>query len=105
MTLAYYCKDIVATFLPQCATLVCGDSFDDHYQLQLRGDPDEDGEKSDEPYEDINLRELRYSGKSLADSDELPDGYVHLVKNKENKENSNTEDADKKETRRLNEYG
>lgn len=84
--------------------LACCEPFDDLYQLQLR---EEDSNESEESYEDVNIGKLRYQGKNLADSENLSDGYVHLVKNKENKENNDTEDveSDKKETRKLNEYG
>lgn len=84
------------------------------YPLQLKEDPDEetreeeergeggkgDESDSDDSYDDVEIAPLRYTNKTLMESEDLPDGYVHLLKSKR---------KDGKEevivTRRQNEYG
>ena len=60
------------------------------YPLQLKEEPDEeekgeggkgDESDSDESYDDVEIAPLRYTDKTLMDSEALPEGYVHLVKN------------------------
>lgn len=58
------------------------------YLLQLTEEPEEergvkgDGSDSDESYDDVEIAPVRYTDKTLVESEELPDGYVHLLKNK-----------------------
>ena len=60
------------------------------YQLQLKEEPDEEekegreGEDSDtdESYDDVEIAPMKYTDKTLMDSEDLPAGYVHLLKNK-----------------------
>lgn len=75
------------------------------YLPQLREHPEEeDDDDSDESYEDVKLGGVNYSSKNLEDSDELPDGYVHLVKNQGKRKKVEGEETTNG-TRKLNEYG
>ena len=67
------------------------------YPLQLKEEPDEeetreeeeekgeggkgDESDSDESYDDVEIVPVRYTDKTLMDSEDLPEGYVHLLKN------------------------
>ena len=71
------------------------------YLLQLKEEPEDDSSGSDESYEDVEVAPVSYSDKTLMEAEDLPDGYVHLVKNKRKEEEGET----RRETRRQNEYG
>ena len=75
--------------------------FNDLYPLQLKEESEDDSDgDSHESYEDIETTRLSYKEKMLMESEDLPDGYVHLVKN-ERKEEGETKET----MRRQNEYG
>ena len=73
------------------------------YLLQLREHLEEADDDSDEPYEDVKLGDFNYSSKNHNNSDELPDGYVHLVKNQGKRKKVEGEETTNG-TRKLNEY-
>ena len=83
------------------------------YLLQLKEEPDEeekggtDGEGSDsnESYDDVEIAPMRYTDKTLMDSEDLPAGYVHLVKNKRKDKGGEGETSRVIVGRRQNEYG
>ena len=70
------------------------------YQLQLKEEEEEGEGDSDQSYEETELGYISYPRKKLAESDNLPEGYVHLVKSKEKEADTNT-----CKTRKGNEYG
>ena len=41
-----------------------------------------EGSDSDESYDDVEIAPVRYTDKTFVESEDLPDGYVHLLKNK-----------------------
>ena len=78
------------------------------YHLQLTEEPGEDeGSGSDESYEDVEVAPaVVYPDKMLMESIDLPDGYVHLVKNKrKNSKEAMEGETSTRETRKENEYG
>ena len=70
-----------------------------HLAVRELKEEEEEGEgDSDQSYEETELGYISYPRKKLAESDNLPEGYVHLVKSKE-------KEADTNKTRKGNEYG
>ena len=76
------------------------------YQIQLPEQHDKKGSDSDESYEDVKVGALvSCSSKSLEDSDELPNNYVHLVKGKKKPREEGEDGGETRRGRKLNEYG
>ena len=76
--------------------------------MQLKEEPEEEekegeGSDSDESYDDVEIAPVRYTDKTLVESEDLPDGYVHLLKNK--RKDGRGEGETRVIIRRQNEYG